>query len=90
VWRTTARIDSIAAGRVLRLEFLEPARIRWSSDEWGTTTDSETKASGLGLAFYDLPTADLTAETMIRFTVFWPNQNRWEGTDFLVAVVKTP
>jgi glucoamylase len=90
VWRTTLRIDRIAAGRVLRLEFLEPARIRWSTNEWGTTSDGEAKASGLGLQFYDLPTADLAAETVIRFTVFWPKQNRWEGTDFQVAVVKAP
>jgi hypothetical protein len=42
------------------------------------------------LAFYDLPTAGLTAGSTVRFTVFWSNQNRWEGTDFLVAVVKAP
>jgi glucoamylase len=89
-WRTTSRIDRIAAGRVLRLEFLEPARIRLSTDDWSTTFDADTAASGLGLQFYDLPTADLTDGAMIQFTVFWPKQNRWEGTDFQVAVVKAP
>jgi glucoamylase len=88
VWRTTAKIDRIAAGRVLRLEFLEQARIRWSTDQWTTTSESDTAAAGLGLQFYDLPTAGLTGETVIRFTLFWPKQNRWEGTDFQVAVVK--
>jgi glucoamylase len=90
VWRTTSKIDRIVAGRVLRLEFLEQAQIRWSTDDWIATIDGDAAASGLGLQFYDLPTADLTDGTMIRFTVFWPKQNRWEGTDFQVAVVKAP
>ena len=90
VWRTTAKVERIGAGRVLRLEFLEPARIRWSMDDWTTTSDSDTIAVGMGLQFYDLPTAGLTNETIVRFTMFWPKQNRWEGADFQVEIVKTP
>jgi glucoamylase len=88
VWRMTAKIDRVVAGRILRLEFLEQARIRWSTDQWTTTSDNDTVAAGLGLQFYDLPTADLTDQAVIRFTLFWPEQNRWEGADFQVAVVK--
>jgi glucoamylase len=88
VWRMTAKIDRVVAGRILRLEFLEQARIRWSTDQWTTTSDNDTAAAGLGLQFYDLPTADLTDQAVIRFTLFWPEQNRWEGADFQVAVVK--
>jgi len=91
VWRITAKVERIAAGRVLRLEFPEPARIRLSMDDWTTTSDNDTAAAaGLGLQFYDLPTAHLTNETIIRFTVFWPRQNRWQGADFQVEVVKAP
>ncbi len=84
----TSKVERIAAGRVLRLEFPEQARIHWSMDDWTTISDSDTAAAGLGLQFYDLPTARLTTETIIRFTVFWPRQNRWEGTDFQVEIVK--
>jgi len=90
VWRISSKVERIAAGRVLRLEFLEQARIRWSIDDRTTVSDSDTATTGLGLQFYDLPTAGLTVETIIRFTVFWPKQNRWEGTDFQVAVGKAP
>jgi glucoamylase len=86
-WRINSKVERIAAGRILRLEFPEPARIRWSIDDWATTSDSDTAASGLGLQFCELPTAGFAHETMVRFTVFWPNQNRWEGDDFEVAVV---
>jgi glucoamylase len=36
----------------------------------------------------DLPTARLTGEGAVRFTIFWPKQNRWEGADFQVGIVK--
>ena len=88
VWQLTSRVDRIALGRVLRLEFLEEARVHWSFDNWATVADSPTIATGLGLHSLDLPTARLTAEGAVRFTVFWPKQNRWEGTDFQVGIVK--
>ena len=47
------------AGRVLRLEFLEPARVHWSIDNWNTTTDSPTVATGLGMYMLDLPNGRL-------------------------------
>jgi glucoamylase len=88
VWQLTSRVDRIALGRALRLEFLEEARVHWSFDNWTTVADSPTIATGLGLHSLDLPTARLTAEGAVRFTVFWPKQNRWEGTDFQVGIVK--
>jgi glucoamylase len=88
VWQLTSRVDRVALGRILRLEFLEEARIHWSMDNWTTVADSPTVATGLGLHILDLPTARLTGEGAVRFTIFWPKQNRWEGTDFQVGIVK--
>jgi glucoamylase len=88
VWQLTSRVDRITLGRVLRLEFLEEARIHWSIDNWTTATDSPTIATGLGLHMCDLPVARLTNEGTVRFTIFWPKQNRWEGADFQVGIVK--
>ena len=88
VWQVTSKVDQIVAGRVLRLEFMEEARIHWSSNNWSTISDSPTIASGLGLHCFDLPTEHLNDGSIIRFTMFWPKQNRWEGADFEVAIVK--
>jgi glucoamylase len=88
VWRLTAKVDRIAAGRILRLEFLEPARVHWSADNWTTTHDSAAVATGLGTYILDLPNGGLSGEGLVRFTMFWPQQNRWEGSDFQVAMAR--
>jgi glucoamylase len=90
VWRSTSRPDRVAPGRVLRLECLDQARIRWSTDDWKTSSDSDTIATGLGLYVFDLPAERLTDGTIVRFTMFWPGQNRWEGADFQVEIARTP
>ncbi|WP_213771948.1 glucan 1,4-alpha-glucosidase [Bradyrhizobium sp. dw_78] len=88
IWQLTSRVERVAAGRTLRLEFLEEAQVHWSIDDWATVADSATVATGLGMYFCDLPTAHLAGECIVRFTLFWPKQNRWEGADFQVAIVK--
>ena len=88
VWRQTAQVDRIATGRILRLEFLEPVRVHWSTDNWTTVLDSPAVATGLGSFILDLPNGGLSGEGVVRFTMFWPQQNRWEGADFQVAVFK--
>ncbi|MBU6457481.1 MAG: glucan 1,4-alpha-glucosidase [Bradyrhizobium sp.] len=88
VWRLTAKASRIAAGRTLRLEFLEPAQVHWSIDNWKTVLDSPAVATGLGTYIFDLPDGALSGEGTVRFTMFWRQQNRWEGTNFEVAVVK--
>jgi glucoamylase len=89
VWRQTASVDRIATGRILRLEFLEPARVHWSTDNWTTVLDSPAVATGLGIYILDLPNGGLSGEGIVRFTMFWPQQNRWEGANFEVAIVRT-
>ncbi len=86
VWQTASKVARIAAGRLLRLEFPDAARIHWSTDNWKTISDSDALATGLGTYVCDLSTERLTAENIVRFAVFWPRQNRWEGTDFQVEI----
>jgi glucoamylase len=86
VWRLTATVDRIATGRILRLELLEPARVHWSIDNWVTVLDSPALATGLGTFIFDLPNGGLSGQGVVRFTLFWPQQNRWEGADFQVAI----
>jgi glucoamylase len=56
-------------------------------DNWITISDSDAIATGLDTYVCDLPTDRLTAENIVRFAVFWPRQNRWEGADFQVEIV---
>jgi glucoamylase len=86
VWRFDRRRRTVA-GENLRIAVLEPARIHWSSDGWHTTHDDLTQDTGLGAHFFDLPAATLAAGTIIVFTLFWPQHQRWEGSNFSVEVV---
>ena len=68
--------------KLLRIETLAPAQVHWSSDGWQTVVDTDTRDTGLGLHVVDLPTSRLPPGTIIRFTFYWPEARRWEGTDF--------
>jgi glucoamylase len=85
VWRFDHRCRKVAAGKTLRIETLAPARVHWSKDDWRTTTDTETRDTGLGVHFVDLPATDLGAGATVRFTFYWPQADRWENRDFEVA-----
>jgi glucoamylase len=60
--------------------------VHWSDNGWRTTHDTETRDSGLGIHFADLPTDRLAPGCEIVFTFFWPQGQRWEGTDFTVSI----
>jgi glucoamylase len=86
IWRFNHRCRAIAAGRVLRVEVLAQAVVHWSGDGWQTVQDMATRDTGIGVHVADLPTADLAAGASIEFTFYWPQAQRWEGTNYSVAV----
>lgn len=90
VWRFNNKRDTISAGKMLRLEVLAPAVVHWSTDEWHTVHDTETRDTGLGVHVADLPTAKLPEGTAVLFTFHWPRTGRWEGQDFAIQVTPVP
>jgi len=85
-WRFNNKTRSIPRNKTLRIVLLSPARVHWSLDNWETAHDTETRDTGLGIYILDLPTTSLPAGGQATFTFFWPDQNRWEGTDYAVTV----
>jgi glucoamylase len=85
-WRFNNKTRSVPRNKTLRIVLLSPARVHWSIDNWKTAHDSDTDDTGLGIHVLDLPTASLPPGGDAIFTFFWPNENRWEGTDFRVKV----
>jgi len=85
-WRFNNKTRSIPRNKTLRIVLLMPARVHWSIDDWKTAHDTDTRDTGLGIHVLDLPTASLPAGGEAVFTFFWPNESRWEGTDFRVKV----
>ena len=88
-WRFNNKPRSIPRNKTLRIVMLSPARVHWSIDSWKTTHDTDTRDTGLGIHILDLPTASLPPGGDAVFTFFWPNENRWEGTDYRVVIEKS-
>ncbi len=87
-WRFNNKTRSIPRNKTLRIVMLSPARVHWSVDDWKTAHDTDTRDTGLGIHVLDLPTASLPVGAQAIFTFFWSEENRWEGTDYLVTVEK--
>jgi glucoamylase len=87
VWAFNHKIRKMAHGNTLRIFLPVPARIRWSADEWSTEQEHTTHDSTLGIHVADLPTRRLKTGTTIRFTIYWLDDERWEGRDYTVEIL---
>ena len=85
-WRFNHKIRSLPVGMDLRIETLAPADIRFSIDDWQTVQNVSTRDVGLGIHIADLTARALPAGKSVRFTFYWLEAQRWEGTDFSVRV----
>jgi glucoamylase len=85
-WRFNNKCRTIPLHRDLRIELLAPAMVHWSKDGWQSAQDAQTRDSGIGIYFVDLPARSLQADTEIVFTFYWPQAQRWEGTNFSVTI----
>jgi glucoamylase len=90
VWRFNQKCRTADAGSILRVETLAPAVVHWSVDDWRSARDEAARDAGVGVYVADLETAALPGGARVRFTFYWPDANRWEGTDFVVEFVKIP
>jgi glucoamylase len=85
-WRFNNKARTIPRNKTLRIVMLSPALVHWSIDGWKTVHDTETRDTGLAIHVLDLPTASLPVGGEAVFTFYWPQENRWEGTDYRVRV----
>ena len=85
IWRADLPISVLPKGKILRIETISPAVVKWTPDNWITINDTETADMGLGIHFIDLPT-DTMKKGQIQFTIFWKDSNRWEEQNYLVEV----
>jgi len=86
IWRFNNKIRTIPPRVILRIETLARALVHWGIDGWQTVHDTDTRDTTLGVHLVDLPTAALRAGSRIDFTFYWPDDHRWEGTDFSIHV----
>jgi len=69
IWRPNAKIQTIPAGKILRVEVPDSSIIEWSPDEWHTTQRADARTCGLGMYYTDLKTKKLPKKTVIHFRI---------------------
>jgi glucoamylase len=85
VFKLRRQVKSVKAGCVLRIIAQQHFRVMWSVDGWKTAATLESTALGFAGSYADLPTAaEQTGQ--LSFTLFWTEENRWEGRNFDVAI----
>jgi len=85
-WRFNNKVRAVPPGRTLRVETLAPALVHWSVDGWRAVHDIRTRDTTLGVHVVDLETQGLRIGDRVDLTFYWPEADRWEGTDFVVCV----
>jgi glucoamylase len=84
MWTFAHQLQRIKPGNTLRIITEKAATIHWSFDGWATANDLQTRDTGFGCWFADLPSARLDAGARIVFTFSW--KESWEGKDFQVGI----
>jgi glucoamylase len=79
------QIRSMPAGKALRITSANRFRVRWTADGWATQQDVESTQLGYLGSYADLPTAAGQSGSLI-FTLYWPDEERWEGKNFEVEL----
>ena len=85
IWKLNRQVGTVKRGYTLRIQCPAPFRLHWSRDEWQSVKDTPSSAKSLGISFVDIPVVQ-AQRAPIRFTFFWTAKDRWEGTDYAVAV----
>ncbi len=85
-WSPHYKTRVMPAHCTLRIQTGGRALVHWSADGWRTVADTPARDTGLGVWAADLDTAALVPGTRVRFTLYWPDENRWQGEDYEVLV----
>jgi glucoamylase len=85
IFKLRRPIKTIEAGYTLRIIAQQHFRVVWTADGWKTNASLESTAVGYAGSFADLPTGQKQTG-QLSFTLFWTEENRWEGRNFDVAI----
>ena len=86
IWKASRKIRFMRSDQTLRLHADSPFRVHWSADNWATTRDTESILSPLEISYADLDSFQAQTGACVAFTLFWPQESRWEGTNYSITV----
>ncbi len=88
VFRLNRQVQSIPAGRKLRILADDRFSVIWTTDDWRTEQKTESHTVGYPGYFADLHTETGKAGRLI-FTLHWQLDDRWEGRNFEVQLQRS-
>jgi|DewCreStandDraft_5_1066085.scaffolds.fasta_scaffold03257_4 glucoamylase len=83
------KVRAIRTDQRLRLEVHAPAELHWTRDGW-TSVHHEPMtevAPRTGIYVREFPPGSFTPGRPLEFTFYWPQEGRWEGRNFVIAVL---
>jgi glucoamylase len=85
VFKLRRQVKKIQAGKTLRITAHSRFRVIWTADAWKTNQVTDSTAVGHAGSFADIPTVP-KQNGAVSFTLFWIEENRWEGRNFDVEI----
>ena len=85
VFKLRRQVKKIQAGKTLRITAHSRFRVIWTADAWKTNQVTDSSAVGHAGSYADIPTAP-EQNGAVSFTLFWIEENRWEGRNFDVEI----
>jgi glucoamylase len=90
IWNFNAHFRSIPKDKILRIECLTSASVRWTIDNWTSFKEVATLDTGLGIHYADLPTSQLDYGQEISYTFYWHDAKSFENKDYELTIEKDP
>ncbi len=85
VWSFMNQIKSIPPQKILRIEVMKSALVKWTDNNWQTYEETKTINTGLGIHFADLPSKSENPDKII-FTFYWEKVQTWEDSNFEIEI----
>lgn len=83
-WRQVQPFDALPAGRALLIENLEPFWLHYGFDGWHDVVDRSSRVQAFSIHGVRLDSADVAGHSVLDFTFYFPQSQRWAGTDFRI------
>ncbi len=87
IWKLRRPIQSMEAGKTLRILSANPFELRYTTDGWQTQRTVCSRSFGAAGSAADVPAP--TPGTLV-FTMYWTVTKHWEGRNFCVQVTGQP
>ncbi len=85
IWKPNRQPSQVRSGATLRVQVPRAFRLLYTLDDWETQTLTESATTTLGIDFVDVVIPQ-GQQQPVRFTMYWTDEDGWEGRDYAITV----